>query len=82
MTTIEETPYEKPINITKYEFTCDDIDDSIPLPLPQQGGFAMLIIGKPGMGKTTLILSLICKKGKAFNRKFDRVYLFSSIFNK
>ena len=77
MTTIEETPYEKPINITKYEFTCDDIDDSIPLPLPQQGGFAMLIIGKPGMGKTTLILSLICKKGKAFNRKFDRVYLFS-----
>tara|TARA_R110002020_G_scaffold467394_1_gene690923 strand:+ start:226 stop:990 length:765 start_codon:yes stop_codon:yes gene_type:complete len=77
MTTIEETPYEKPINITKYEFTCDDVDDSIPLPLPQQGGFAMLIIGKPGMGKTTLILSLICKKGKAFNRKFDRVYLFS-----
>jgi len=77
MTTIEETPYEKTINITKYEFTCDDVDDSIPLPLPQQGGFAMLIIGKPGMGKTTLILSLICKKGKAFNRKFDRVYLFS-----
>tara|TARA_R100000655_G_scaffold36467_1_gene70816 strand:- start:1024 stop:1788 length:765 start_codon:yes stop_codon:yes gene_type:complete len=77
MTSIEEIPYDKPINITKYEFTCDDIDDSIPPPLPQAGGFAMLIIGKPGMGKTTLILSLICKKGKAFNRKFDRVYLFS-----
>tara|TARA_R100000805_G_C3605419_1_gene105838 strand:- start:736 stop:1380 length:645 start_codon:yes stop_codon:yes gene_type:complete len=37
----------------------------------------MLIIGKPGMGKTTLILSLVCKQGKAFNRKFDRVYLWS-----
>ena len=77
MTSIKEIPYEKPINITKYEFTCDDVDDSIPHPLPQKGGFAMLIIGKPGMGKTTLILSLICKKGKAFNRKFDRVYLWS-----
>ena len=77
MTSIKEIPYEKPINITKYEFTCDDVDDTIPLPLPQKGGFAMLIIGKPGSGKTTLILSLICKKGKAFNRKFDRVYLWS-----
>ena len=77
MTSIKEIPYDKPINITKYEFTCDDIDGTIPKPLPQKGGFAMLIIGKPGMGKTTLILSLICKKGKAFNRKFDRVYLFS-----
>ena len=77
MTSIKEIPYDKPINITKYEFTCDDIDVTIPKPLPQKGGFAMLIIGKPGMGKTTLILSLICKKGKAFNRKFDRVYLFS-----
>ena len=77
MTSIKEIPYDKPINITKYEFTCDDVDDTIPLPLPQKGGFAMLIIGKPGSGKTTLILSLICKKGKAFNRKFDRVYLWS-----
>ena len=77
MTSIKEIPYEKPINITKFEFSCDEIDDSIPKPLPQKGGFAMLIIGKPGMGKTTLILSLICKKGKAFNRKFDKVYLWS-----
>ena len=29
------------------------------------------------MGKTSLILSLVCKQGKAFNRKFDRVYVFS-----
>ena len=68
-TRIKEIEYDKPINISKFEFTCDDVDDTIPAPLPKQGGFAMLIIGKPGMGKTTLILSLICKKGKAFNRK-------------
>jgi len=77
MTKIEEKEYEKKINISKFDFSCDDIDDSIPKPLPQKGGFAMLIVGKPGQGKTTLILSLICKQGKAFNRKFDRVYIFS-----
>ena len=77
MTNITEKEYEKQINITKHDFTCDDIDDSIPKPLPQKGGFGLLIVGKPGMGKTTLILSLVCKANKAFNRKFDRVYLWS-----
>ena len=61
-TLIEEKEYEKKINISKYNFTCDAIDDTIPKPLPQKGGFGMLIIGKPGMGKTTLILSLILTK--------------------
>ena len=77
MTEIKEKEYEKKINISKFGFSCDQIDASIPKPLPQAGGFAMLIIGKPGMGKTTLILSLVCKQGKAFNKKFDRVYLWS-----
>lgn len=76
-TRIAEKEYDKKINISKFDFTCDGIDASIPKPLPQKGGFAMLIIGKPGMGKTTLILSLVCKQGKAFNKKFDRVYVFS-----
>tara|TARA_R110000868_G_scaffold8848_2_gene45138 strand:- start:1112 stop:1873 length:762 start_codon:yes stop_codon:yes gene_type:complete len=76
MTTITEIEYDKPINITKHDFSCDDEDESIPLPLPRKS-FSMIVIGKPGMGKTTLILSLICKQGKAFNRKFDRVYLWS-----
>jgi len=76
-TRITEVPYEKSINITRHEFTCDDVDESIPKPLPQKGGFGLLVVGKPGAGKTTLLLSLICKKGKAFNRKFDRVYLWS-----
>jgi hypothetical protein len=78
MTSIEEKEYDKKIVITGQKFSCDDIDDTIPAPLPQKGGFAMIIIvGKPGMGKTSLILSLVCKQGKAFNRKFDKVYVFS-----
>ena len=77
MTTIEEKEYDKKIVVSGQKFSCDDIDDTIPPPLPQKGGFAMLIVGKPGMGKTSLILSLVCKSGKAFNRKFDRVFLWS-----
>ena len=76
MTTITEFEYDKPINITAHKFSCDDEDKTIPEPLPRKS-FSMLIIGKPGMGKTTLILSLICKQGKALNRKFDRVYVWS-----
>ena len=37
----------------------------------------MLIVGKPGSSKTTLLLNLICKRGKMYNKKFDKVYLFS-----
>lgn len=77
MTSIEEKEYDKKIIISGQKFTCDDVDKTIPAPLPQKGGFAMLIVGKPGMGKTSLILSLVCKQGKAFNRKFDKVYVFS-----
>ncbi len=77
MTNIKEKEYDKKITITGQKFSCDDIDDSIPAPLPQKGGFAMLIVGKPGMGKTSLILSLVCKSGKAFNRRFDKVFVWS-----
>ena len=77
MTSIEEKEYDKKIVISGQKFSCDHVDDTIPKPLPQKGGFAMLICGKPGMGKTSLILSLVCKSGKAFNRKFNRVFVFS-----
>ena len=52
MTSIKEEVLEQPINISKFKFTCDDSDATIPKPLPQQGGFAMLIVGKPRSGKT------------------------------
>lgn len=77
MTTIREKEYDKKIVISGTKFSCDDVDDSIPAPLPRRGGFAMLIIGRPGYGKTSLINSLVCKTGKCFNRKFDRVYIWS-----
>ncbi len=77
MTSIEEQEYDKKIVVSATKFSCDDVDDSIPSPLPQKGGFAMLIVGRPGYGKTSLINSLVCKSGKNFNRKFDRVYIWS-----
>jgi len=81
MTSIREEVLDTPINISKFKFTCDDADDTIPKPLPQQGGFAMLIIGKPRSGKTNLLLNLTTKAHKNFNRKFDKVYLFSPSVN-
>jgi hypothetical protein len=76
-TKIKEKEYEKKIVVSGQKFTCDDVDKTIPKPLPQKGGFAMLIVGKPGMGKTSLILSLVCKTGKCFNQKFDKVFVWS-----
>jgi len=77
MTTIRENEYDKKIVVSATKFSCDDIDNSIPKPLPQKGGFAMLIVGRPGYGKTSLINSLVCKSGKCFNKKFDKVYIWS-----
>ena len=76
-TRIKEIEPDEKIVVNKFKFTCDDVDGSIPKPLPQQGGFAMLIVGKPRSGKTNLLLALTTKSHKNFNRKFDRVYLWS-----
>ena len=77
MTSISEKEFDKKIVVSATKFSCDDVDDSIPAPLPQKGGFAMLIVGRPGYGKTSLINSLVCKSGKNFNRKFDKVFIWS-----
>jgi hypothetical protein len=74
---ITEIEPEKKITLSKVEFSCDDIDETIPAPLPQQLNFFMLIAGKPASGKTSLILNLICKSNKVYNKKFDRIYVFS-----
>lgn len=74
---IRETEADEKIKISKFNFSCDDVDDTIPKPLPQVLNFFMLICGRPGSGKTSLILNLICKRGKMFNKKFDKVYVFS-----
>ena len=77
MTTIVEKEYDKKIVISGTKFSCDDLDKTIPPPLPQKGGFAMILVGRPGFGKTSLINSLVCKSGRNFNRKMDRVFIWS-----
>ena len=74
---ITETEPEKKITLSKFQFSCDDIDETIPKPLPQQLNFFMLICGKPASGKTSLILNLIAKKNKCYNSRFDRIFVFS-----
>lgn len=74
---IRETPADEKIKISKFNFSCDEVDESIPKPLPQMLNFFMLVCGRPGSGKTSLILNLICKRGKMFNKKFDKVFVFS-----
>jgi Cdc6-like AAA superfamily ATPase len=74
---IRETPADEKIVLSKFNFSCDDIDESIPKPLPQMLNFFMLICGRPGSGKTTLLLNLVCKRGKMYNKKFDKIFVFS-----
>ena len=74
---IRELGCDESIVLSKFKFNCDEIDKSIPDPLPQNLNHFLMIVGKPGSSKTTLLLNLICKRGKMYNKKFDRVYLFS-----
>jgi hypothetical protein len=74
---IRESACESNIKISKFKFNCDECDKTIPKPLPQNLNHFLMIVGKPGSSKTTLLLNLICKRGKMYNKKFDRVYLFS-----
>jgi len=74
---ITEHPPEKKIVIRKFNFSCDEPDDSIPPPLPNILNFAWFICGRPGSSKTTLVLNLLCKQGKNYNGKFDKVYIIS-----
>jgi hypothetical protein len=74
---IQEHACESKICLSKFKFNCDEVDSSVPKPLPQNLNHFMLIVGKPGSSKTTLLLNLMCKRGKMYNKKFDKVYLFS-----
>ena len=74
---IKEVEPEKKIVLSKFNFSCDDIDNTIPKPLPQTLNFFMLISGKPMSGKTSLILNLIAKNNRCYNKKFDKIFIFS-----
>ena len=51
---ISETPCDANIHLSKFQFNCDEIDTSVPKPLPQNLNHFILIVGKPGSSKTTL----------------------------
>lgn len=74
---IEELVPEEKIPMKKWRFSCDDPDLTIPRPLPQSLNFFLGINGKPGTGKTSLLLNLLCKRNKLYNNKFDKVYVWS-----
>lgn len=74
---ISEIEPENKIVLSKFNFSCDEKDTSIPKPLPQMLNFFLLICGRPGSGKTSLILNLVAKRGKLYNKKFDRIFVFS-----
>ena len=74
---ISETPCDANIHLSKFKFNCDEIDTSVPKPLSQSLSHFYLICGRPGSSKTTLCLTMIAKRGKCYNRRFDKVFLWS-----
>jgi adenylate kinase family enzyme len=67
--------------IKKIIMTNDAEIDGTELPLPTKYNFFMLLVGRPGSGKTTFAINLINKRKKnTFYKKFDKVYIFSNSF--
>jgi len=65
------------IKIKKYAFSNDNnFGPSVPKPLPQRP-FCMGVVGQAGMGKSCIVMSLLCRRKKCYNRQFDRVEVFS-----
>eukprot|EP01050_Picozoa_sp_SAG11_P007723 SAG11_NODE_653_length_7913_cov_86.345790_6_plen_250_part_00 len=74
---ISEIEPEKKIVISKVEFSCDILDPSIPKPLFQNYNHFLILTAPPRAGKSTWIQNCLCKKGKVYNRKFDKIYIVS-----
>lgn len=62
--------------VTPYKMSNDELIPGLEPPFNYYN-FFYIINGGPGSGKTNLLLNLLTKKGKFFNKKFDRVYIFS-----
>jgi hypothetical protein len=74
---IVEVAPDKTIVISKVEFVCDVIDESIPKPLPQTYNNFLILSAPPRSGKSTWIMNCLCKQGKVSNKKIDLVYVVS-----
>ena len=73
-------PPKKAFNITRFKFSCDDRDTELSQAnLPSTYNHMWVITAKPRQGKSTYLMNLIAKQNKAspYNKKFDRVYIFS-----
>lgn len=72
------TEIENPLHIIPPKLLCDTLlSDSIPAPLPDKTHF-MAIIGAPGQGKTSTMVSLLTSIGsnRAYRGVFENVYFF------
>jgi hypothetical protein len=65
---IVEVAPDKKIVISKVEFVCDIIDESIPKPLPQTYNHFLILSAPPRSGKSTWIMNCLCKRGKVLTR--------------
>ena len=74
---ISEVEPDKKIVISKVDFVCDLIDESIPKPLPQTYNHFLILSAPPRSGKSTWIMNCLCKQWKVYNKKFDLVYIVS-----
>ena len=74
---ISEVESNKKITISKVEFVCDLVDESIPKPLFQNYNSFLILTAPPRSGKSTWITNCLCKKGKVYNKKFDRIFIVS-----
>ena len=63
---ITEVEPDKRIVILKVEFVCEVIDESNPKPLPQTYNHFLILSAPPRSGKSTWIMSCLCKHSKVF----------------
>jgi GTPase SAR1 family protein len=74
---IDEIKSKYPLKIQKLKFHSSQKIKGLN-PTLDHYGYSILIIGKPGSGKTSLILSLLGKEMKGnYYKKFDKIYVFS-----